>query len=250
MSGDPTPPAPCPGTDPYNLNTALLLAWWVTREYLQKPTINGLAIATALVTMITACPLGAGAVTLLACTGLAAFYICVGAGVAAVHLAAVRRWARVSWVAGYFTPDASQLVHPEGGAWVLSEHHARHRGRGLGASLRAVVWPHLMSEADLAGVAIRMDTRVPALAEQYVKEMPGLAIVGTRRGVTHLARQPSLEVGTRPPAPGPGYGSSPQRRQRGGEPCLWPCRTCQRRDAGSEPQADRSLQKHWDGSLD
>ena len=86
MSGDPTPPAPCPGTDPYNLNTALLLAWWVTREYLQKPTINGLAIATALMIMIAAWPLGAGAATLLAYTGLAAFYLCVGAGVAAVHL--------------------------------------------------------------------------------------------------------------------------------------------------------------------
>ena len=146
----PPPPAPCPSTRPYGWATGSQLAWWATRHQLQKPII---AVSTV-----------------------------------TVHLITLRRWARDGWLVGYFTADASQLVHPEGGSWVLSEHHARRRGRGHGAQLRALVWPHLMDEADRHGTAIRMATKTPKLADQYRAEARGLVIDRVEAGVVHLMR--------------------------------------------------------------
>ena len=185
----PPPPAPCPGTRPYSWGTGALLAWWVTRHQLQKPLIIILAAALALTTAAIAWQLGAPTTAILILLGLATFYSAVAATTVAVHLITLRSWARHGWLVGYFTADASQLVHPEGGAWVLSEHHARRRGRGHGAQLRAVVWPHLMGEADRLDAAVRMATRVPMLADQYRAEIPGLVVDRVEAGVVHLMRE-------------------------------------------------------------
>lgn len=193
MVTHPPPPAPCPGTRPYGWGTGALLAWWVTRHQLQKPIITLLAGTITLTTAAIARPLGALSTASLLLLGLATFYGAVAATTVAAHLITLRRWARHGWLVGYFTADASQLVHPEDGAWVLSEHHARRRGRGHGAQLRAVVWPHLMGEADRLGAAIRMATKTPKLADQYRSEIPGLVGDGVAAGVVHLIRAPERD---------------------------------------------------------
>lgn len=185
----PPPPATCPGTHPYGWGTGALLAWWVTRHQLQKPLITILAAALALTTAAIAWPLGAPTTAILILLGLATFYGAVTATTVAVHLITLRSWARHGWLVGYFTADASQLVHPENGAWVLSEHHARRRGRGQGAQLRAVVWPHLIGEADRHGVTVRMSTRVRKLADQYRMELSGAVVDRAAAGVVHLQRK-------------------------------------------------------------
>ena len=190
MTHPPTP-ATCPGTRPYGWGTGALLAWWVTRHQLQKPLITILAAALALTTAAIAWPLGAPTTAILILLGLATFYGAVTATTVAVHLITLRSWARHGWLVGYFTADASQLVHPEGGAWVLSEHHARRRGRGHGAQLRAVVWPHLAREADRHGAAIRTTAKVKLLAERYRAEMPGSLVVNcVEGGMIQLVRRP------------------------------------------------------------
>lgn len=185
-------PAPCPGTQPYNRRTGAQLAWWVTREHLKKPSTSLLAAATAAAIATVAWRLGTAQVIALLVAGLAVFYLPVAAGTIAVHMATLRRWKRDGWLVGYFTAHASQLVHPDNGQWVLSEHHARRRGRGWGAQLRAVVWPHLVGEADRAGVGITMATRSPQLAAHYMQDMPGLRIDRSDdRGTLHIERPPS-----------------------------------------------------------
>lgn len=184
------PPAPCPGTRPYGWGTGALLAWWVTRHQLQKPIIIMLAAAITLATAAIAWPLGALSTASLILLGLATFYGAVAATTVAAHLITLRRWARDGWLVGYFTADASQLVHPEGGAWVLSEHHARRRGRGHGAQLRAVVWPHLVCEADRLGAVVRVATRARKLADQYLAEVHGLVVDRLDAGVVTLTRAP------------------------------------------------------------
>ncbi|MBB1517398.1 hypothetical protein H5398_15695 [Tessaracoccus sp. MC1679] len=185
----PPPPTPCPGTHPYGSGTGAKLAWWATRHQLQKPIITILAGTVALATAAIAWPLGALSTASLILLGLATFYGAVAATTVAAHLITLRHWARHGWLVGYFTADASQLVHPEDGVWVLSEHHARRRGRGHGAQLRALLWPHLMGEADRLDAAVRMATRVPMLADQYRAEIPGLVVDRVEAGVVHLMRQ-------------------------------------------------------------
>ena len=186
----PPPPGSCPSTRPYGWRTGAQLAWWVTRHQLQKPIITMLAAAITLTTAAIAWPLGALSTASLILLGLATFYGAVAATTVSAHLITLRRWARHGWLVGYFTADASQLVHPEDGAWVLSEHHARRRSRGYGAQLRAVVWPHLIGEADLHGVTVRMSTRVRNLADQYRMELPGVVVDRAEAGVSHLKRNP------------------------------------------------------------
>jgi hypothetical protein len=170
----------------------------VTRHQLQKPLITILAAALALTTAAIAWPLGAPTTAILILLGLATFYGAVTATTVALHLITLRRWARHGWLVGYFTADASQLVHPEDGAWVLSEHHARRRGRGHGAQLRSVVWPHLQAEADRLEVPLCMATKVRGLAARYVAELPGLGVDQVMQGAIRLSREP-LQV--RPGAP-------------------------------------------------
>ena len=182
-----TLPATLPGVEPYHRGTAARLAWWVTRHQLQKPAITIMAVLLAMATLIVSASLGLTTAAALATAALVAFYGCVAAATVIVHLATVRRWARDGLV-GYFTANASQLVHIEDGRWVLSEHHARRRGVGHGAELRAVVWPHLAAEADRAGAAIGMATRSTQLAQRYLAEMPGLEIEQIHRDVIELVR--------------------------------------------------------------
>ena len=108
----PPPPAPCPGTRPYGWATGSQLAWWVTRHQLQKPIITILAGVTALATAAIAWPLGVLTTASLILVGLATFYSAVAATTVAAHLITLRRWIRDGWLVGYFTADASQLVHP------------------------------------------------------------------------------------------------------------------------------------------
>lgn len=187
----PPAPAPCPGTEPYTPRTAALLAWWVTRHQLQKPFISLLAGIIAATIIAVAWTHGLPTVAGLLLAGIGSFYVIVGAATVIVHLTTMRRWVGDGWLVGYFTPNASQLVHPDNGTWVLSEHHARRRGQGHGAHLRTLAWPHLIREADHHRVAIHTATRSPNLAKQYMQEMPGLHIDTHTAGVINLVRHPT-----------------------------------------------------------
>ena len=93
-----------------------------------------------------------------------------------------RSWRRGGgWVVGYFTAQSSQLVHPEDGNWVLTDHYTAHRGVGEAGPFRQRVFAHLAAEADLHRVEIRFDTKVPRLVEIYLRDMPGLELIDTRR---------------------------------------------------------------------
>ena len=104
------------------------------------------------------------------------------------------------WVVGYFAANSSQLVHPVGREWVLTDHYTAHRGRGEAGAFRRHVFAHLAREADLHGVGIRLDTRVPKLADLYVRDMPGLELTATRRSrfatVYSFARSPRSVEGS------------------------------------------------------
>lgn len=182
------PPSPCPSTAPYGWGTGTQLAWWVTREQLRRPLITILATAVLITVIAITWPLGPATALWWGMGAAAVFYVAVGLVTVVVHLATLRSWARDGWLVGYFTPTASQLVHLENGVWVLSEHHAARRGRGYGAELRAVVWPHLVAEADRVGAAIGLATRSQLLAHRYQADMPGLEIAGQAGGTQFLTR--------------------------------------------------------------
>ena len=120
----------------------------------------------------------------------------IGSVLLVLVLRAGQVWLCRPWTVGYFTRDASQLVHPvKPGVWLLSDHTSRRRGHGHGAKLRRVVFPHLAAEADRVGATIEMTTTVPQLAEAYLRDMPGLRLVDEvpgRRGSTQfrLVRPP------------------------------------------------------------
>ena len=73
------------------------------------------------------------------------------------------------------------------GDWVLTDHYTAHRGVGEAGPFRRQVFAHLAAEADLHRVEIRFDTKVPRLVEIYLRDMPGLELIDTRRVE---ARQP------------------------------------------------------------
>lgn len=110
----------------------------------------------------------------------------------------VKRWQRQGWVVGYFDHTATQLVHPTPeGAWLLSDHHALHRGHHLAGPFRRRLFQHLAAEADRLQVVIITDTWVRKLADLYIADMPGLNFVNDtrrdvfRRRIYELRREPA-----------------------------------------------------------
>jgi hypothetical protein len=113
----------------------------------------------------------------------------------------IRRWRRHGWVVGYFGDTATMLVHPTAeGAWMLSDHVAAHRGRGLATPFRRRVFHHLAEEADRLQVVIVLDTRVRKLCRLYLDDMPGLKLVNDTRRDFIARRVYDLR---RDPAPSP-----------------------------------------------
>ncbi len=177
------PPAPLPGVEELTVRNEARLAWWAIRSRLQSASGVGvvvLAIATATYGAWISRPLGAGTAV-----ATAAVAVLIFAGAAVVWFFGVqlltnayRRRRRHGWLVGYFTADATQLVHPDrAGTWILSDHFARRRGHGLAAAFRRQVFAHLAAEADRHQVVIVMDTHAEKLARIYTNDMPGLRVV-------------------------------------------------------------------------
>ncbi len=178
-------PAPLPGMEGLTVRTEARLCWWAIRSRLHGAGGGGLAaaaIATATLTAWISRGLGAGAVVATFAVVLVVYFAAAVAFIAAVQLFFDARRRRRGWLVGYFTADASQLVHPNrAGAWILSDHFARRRGHGLAAAFRRQVFSHLTDEADRHQVAIVMDTHAEKLARIYAQDMPGLRVVAQRR---------------------------------------------------------------------
>lgn len=178
----PTPPRPLPlpGTEPLTPQTLRVLQW-VSFRHLDVALILYLVAISVLVGTVWFVGGLAFGQPLNPTGGIVAGLVMGIAGLACLPFGiwwSVERWQRQGWVVGYFDRTATQLVHPTPeGAWQLSDHHAVHRGRRLAAPFRRRLFKHLAKEADRLQVAIVIDTRVRKLADLYVADMPGLAIV-------------------------------------------------------------------------
>lgn len=180
----PPPPGPLPGTEALTPRTLRRLLWVSFRHldpglivYIVGVSLLVAAFQLAIGWLSRSALLVVDAVAL----GAAAFVACL-VSVPIGILWSLRRWRQQGWVVGYFDDTVTQLVHPdEQGAWLLSDHHAFKRGRGLAAPFRRAVFRHLASEADRSGVDIVTDTRARKLAGIYMDDMPGLVIEGDCR---------------------------------------------------------------------
>lgn len=179
-------PSPIAGLEPLTPRTFRRLAWLSLRNATASRSIMAglglVAVALALGSALVADMMDAAepvAVALLATPiGLVAFVLVVWFALALKFWS----WTRHGgWVVGYFTTQSSQLVHPEEGDWVLTDHYTAHRGGGEAGPFRRRVFAHLAAEADLHRVEIRFDTKVPRLVEIYLRDMPGLEVIDTRR---------------------------------------------------------------------
>ncbi len=179
-------PSPIAGLEPLTPRTFRRLAWLSLRNATASLSIMAglglVAVALALGSALVADLMDAAepvAVALLATPiGLVAFVLVVWFALALKFWS----WTRHGgWVVGYFTTQSSQLVHPEEGDWVLTDHYTAHRGVGEAGPFRRRVFAHLAAEADLHRVEIRFDTKVPRLVEIYLRDMPGLELIDTRR---------------------------------------------------------------------
>jgi len=133
-NGIPDAQAPLHGVEGLTCRNEARLIWWAIRSRLHGTGGWRLAvtvIATATLSAWIIRQLGTGAAV---ATFVAVLVVYVVAFVAAVQLLINTRRRRQGWIVGYFTEDASQLVHPgPARAWVLSDHFARRRGHGLAA---------------------------------------------------------------------------------------------------------------------
>jgi len=103
-------------------------------------------------------------------------------------LSLLRLRLQLGWVMAAWSRDAIGLVHPQDDVWLLTDHHARHPGRGEAKRFRVRLFAHLASEADMHGVTIRL-TALPKMVPAYMAEMPGLRPVSWGRLVV-LERRP------------------------------------------------------------
>ena len=148
--------------------------WWLAMA----------TVATAAVSAWITRPLGTGVAVITATVVVVLYLAGVIVFAAAVQLLVNTRRRHRGWLVGYFTTDASQLVHPDPeGAWVLSDHFARRRGHGLAAVFRRQVFKHLAEQADHHQVVIVMETHAEKLARLYIQDMPGLRVVAQRRTI-------------------------------------------------------------------
>lgn len=181
------PPAPLPGTEGLTGRTQARLIWWAIRSRLHGAGGWWLAVATSATATISAWitwPLGAGVAVATAAAVVVIYLAGVVGFVAAVQLLINAHRRRRGWLVGYFTADATQLVHPNpSGAWVLSDHFARRRGHGHAAAFRRQVFGHLAAEADQRNAVIVMDTHAEKLAQVYTRDMPGLRVVAQGRTI-------------------------------------------------------------------
>lgn len=180
-------PAPLPEMEVLTARNEARLIWWAIRFSFQGARGGWLAavvIATATFGAWTILPFGVSAVVVT--IALVAVWLVVGAMmlVAVAQLLTNAHRRRRGWLVGYFTADASQLVHPNhAGAWILSDHFARRRGHGLAAAFRRRVFTHLAAEADRHQVVIVMETHAEKLAHIYTQDMPELRVVAKRRTI-------------------------------------------------------------------
>lgn len=175
-------PGPLKGTEPLNGRTRLKLLRLTIRhtDRCTAVIVLGLLLtwtaSYALLLWTLDIPTTAGELALGSAAMLAAFVLI---GFPLGQALMIARWRRhEGWVVGYFDATATLLVHPEDGAWVLSDHAAEHRGRGLARPFRRKVFAHLAAEADGLGVPIVVATTVRALADLYVADLPHLKVSG------------------------------------------------------------------------
>ncbi len=151
---NPDAPAPLRGVEGLTRRNEARLILWAIRARLHGAggwSLAAVAIATAGFGAWIIRPLGAGAVVATFVVVLVVYAAGVGAFGAVVQLLANARRRRRGWLVGYFTADASQLVHPNtAGAWILSDHFARRRGHGLAAAFRRQVFAHLAARPTVA----------------------------------------------------------------------------------------------------
>lgn len=110
-----------------------------------------------------------------------------------IGLAVSLWWGPRGTVLGYFDGTATQIVHCHGARWVLDKHFAEHPGRGEATAFRKRVFTHIAAEADRHGATVAMSTRVLALCDHYLAEMPGLKVVAANRGTWYLERSPQTD---------------------------------------------------------
>lgn len=179
-------PSPIAGLEPLTRRTFRRLAWLSLRNATASRSIMAglglvavaLALGSLLVADLVNAPEPIAVAALTTPIGLVSFVFVVWIFLAREF----QRWRRGGgWVVGYFTAQSSQLVHPEDGDWVLTDHYTAHRGGGEAGPFRRRVFAHLAVEADLHRVEIRFDTKVPRLVEIYLRDMPGLELIDTRR---------------------------------------------------------------------
>ena len=189
--GLPPPPGPFPGTEALAPSTVRRLLWVSVCHldpglivYIVGVSLLVAAFQLALGWLSRSALLVVDAIVL----GTTVFVLCLLA-VPTGTLWSLHRWRQQGWVVGYFDDTATQLVHPDDqGAWLLSDHHAFTRGRGLAAPFRRAVFHHLAKEADRFGVEIVTNTRARKLAGIYMDDMPGIAIEGESRR-DHIGRR-------------------------------------------------------------
>ena len=152
----------------------------------------------AVAALVWTWPLGHAAAA-LATVGAALATMLMFVTLIVVSFAVTLLWGhRRGAVLGYFDATATQVVRCRGSRWVLGDHFAVHPGRGEAAAFRRRVFSHIAAEADRqGGITVAMSTRVPALRDRYMVEMPGLHVLAVRRGSWHLERSSQSRPGTK-----------------------------------------------------
>ncbi len=181
----PTPPVPRPGplegTEPLNARTRLKLLRLTVRHldrYSVAVLLGAMLISTVTYAFLSSNMGNPRAPGQLAIDSAIVLGVSVLFAFPIGQAVTIARWRRNSgWVVGYFDSTATLLVHPKDGAWMLSDHMAEHKGRGLARPFRQKVFAHLAAEADRLGVPILTDTSVKALADLYVADLPGLKMI-------------------------------------------------------------------------
>jgi hypothetical protein len=180
----PPQPLPLPGTEPLTPDTVRLLGRLSLRQL--DPGLLAYVAAAALLVgglwLVGGLPYGVPLDPMRAVMATVVVFLVPLALLPFGIRWSIRRWRRQGWVVGYFDDAATMIVHPTPeGAWLLSDHVAAHRGRGLATPFRRRVFGHLASEADRLQVVIVTETRVPRLCRLYLDDMPGLQLVNDTR---------------------------------------------------------------------
>lgn len=180
-------PAPIPDMEGLTPRNEARLICWTIRARLHGSGWYPLAAVTIAITAAGAWitrPLGSGPAWTTAALVLITFPLAFLVLIAAVQLLTNANRRRRGWLVGYFTNDATQLIHPNtAGQWILSDHVARSRGHGLAAPFRRQVFAHLAAEANRLHIVIFMSTHSEKLAQLYICDMPELRITAQHRTI-------------------------------------------------------------------